>query len=327
MPVLLVTYRQRESGHPYLPDLLRSEQAGFGPDQPLWLVSWGFDVPRLLRTLKGRNVAYHAHSTGYGFDLPPGIPVLAVSRNTLGYWADRNPRNPIFYIPNALASHWIDRGARRENQMNLDIIDGNHQRRPIDVLVQQRKTSDYVLNQLVPALRAKGYRVEVQTGWVHDLVDLFNSSTIYIYDSADYWRARGLSEGFGLPPLEALACGCVVFTSFNHALSDNLDPGILAHQIGFGSLEADLDRIESAVNDPEVWAAHPDALRALLAITSQNSLLNRWRLALKEIDQHWTRTNSASTPLRTKPCWQIRLLNRVNLLKERFLRILGQSLC
>ena len=82
-----------------------------------------------------------------------------------------------------------------------------------------------MLNQLVPALRQAGLVVEVQAGWVDDLVDLFNRSTVYLYDSAEYWRGRRVTEGFGLPPLEALACGCVVFSSLNHALADYGDPG------------------------------------------------------------------------------------------------------
>ena len=51
---------------------------------------------------------------------------------------------------------------------------------------------------------------------------------------------------FGLPPIEALACGCVVFSSLNHALADLLDPGVkLGHQIGCASLAHDLARIEA----------------------------------------------------------------------------------
>ena len=85
-PTELVTYRERSPDHPYLDDCLRQER----PDtQVLWVVSWGFDVPGLIRRLQGRRVAYHAHSSQYGFGLPPGIPVLAVSRNTLGYWGNK----------------------------------------------------------------------------------------------------------------------------------------------------------------------------------------------------------------------------------------------
>ena len=276
--VQLVTYRQREPDHLYLADLLRQEPPACGPEAPLWLVSWGFDVPQLLRCLRGRATAYHAHSSGYGFDLPAGVPVLAVSRNTLGYWGDRAPRNPLYLVPNALAPMWLERGARSGTSP-----------RPIDVLVQQRKSSRYVLEQLVPALRARGLQVEVQSGWVDDLVDLFNSAAVVLYDSAPYWRGRGVSEGFGLPPIEALACGCVVFSSLNHALADNLDPGVLGHQLGSGTLAADLERISAAVQDPQAWRPQPDTLEQLLGNSAEAVLAERWRFALEQLNQHWDR--------------------------------------
>ena len=162
-PVEVVTYRQREDGRSFLADLLREESLPGGAGAALWIVSWGFDVPWLLRQLKGRACAYHAHSSGYGFSLPAGVPVLAVSRNTLGYWGDRAPRNPLWLVPNALSPEWLERGQR-----------SGAGERSIDVLVQLRKNSAYVLKQLVPALQARGLRVEVQSGWVDDLVDLFN---------------------------------------------------------------------------------------------------------------------------------------------------------
>ena len=156
-PVQVVTYRQREPDHPFLNDLLRAEPLGRQDTAaaPLWIVSWGFDVPRLLRRLRGRPTVYHAHSSGYGFDLPPGVPVLAVSRNTLGYWGDRAPRNPLFLVPNALERQWLERGARPGSAAAEALGPG---RRPIDVLVQRRKTSGYVLEQLVPALPAVLHR-------------------------------------------------------------------------------------------------------------------------------------------------------------------------
>ena len=300
VPVQVVTYRQREAAHPYLADLLRQEPAGCGADQPLWLVSWGFDVPRLLRHLRGRAVAYHAHSSGYGFGLPPGVPVVAVSRNTLGYWGDQAPRSPLFLVPNALEPQWIERGAR-----------GSQARRPIDVLVQQRKCSAYVLQQLVPALRARGLRVEVQSGWVDDLVDLFNSATVVLYDSADYWRGRGVSEGFGLPPIEALACGCVVFSSLNHALADLLDPGLVGHQLGAGTLEADRERIAVAVAEPQAWRSAPGALDALLESCREGVLLERWSVALAGVNDHWDRIQAGAAPLASSPRWRLQLLQRL----------------
>ena len=291
----VVTYQQRQDDYPFLDDLLQAQGSG---DRSLWLVSWGFHIPQLLHRLKGLPVIYQAHSTGYGFNLPPGVPVLAVSRNTLGYWGDRAPRNPLFLIPNALEPQWFERGDRHQSAVE----------RPIDVLVQQRKSSDYVLRHLVPALRARGLRVEVQSGWVEDLVDLFNSAKVYLYDSAEHWRAAGVSEGFGLPPLEAMACGCVVFTSFNHALADSLTPGESAHQIGQGLISHDVNRIAAAVASPEVWKLSSSKLEELLHAHAEFVLLQKWRIALESVDQFFAQPEAFSEVclLRSVPTWRLR---------------------
>jgi hypothetical protein len=318
-PTEVVTYRQREPDHPFLADVLSQEPS---PGAALWVVSWGFDVPALLRQLRGRPVAYHAHSSGYGFSLAPGVPVLAVSRNTLAYWGEKASRNPLFLVPNALQPKWLERGAR-PSQAGGSGLSG---RRPIDVLVQRRKTSRYVLDQLVPALRCAGLQVEVQSGWVDDLVDLFNSATVVLYDSADYWRGRGVSEGFGLPPIEALACGCVVFSSLNHALADTLDPGVLGHQIGWGTLAADVERITAAARQPETWRADPARLEALMRECSEPVLLERWRHALEGVETHWQRClMEGSPPLRALSPWRLRWEQRVGRLQGWLSRRFGSG--
>jgi glycosyltransferase involved in cell wall biosynthesis len=269
--------------------------------------------------LRGRPAAYHAHSSGYGFRLPPGVPVLAVSRNTLGYWGQWASRNPLFLVPNALDSSWIARGDRPHNRSTHNPggqpVPGG---RSIDVLVQRRKSSTYVLEQLVPALRGRGLRVEVQDGWVDDLVDLFNSAAVVLYDSADHWRCSGVSEGFGLPPVEALACGCVLFSSFNHALADTLDPGGLAHQIGAGTLAADVERIAAAVADPTAWLPPSRQLEELLEELSEPRLRERWRQALTAINAHLDRLQAGEPPLRAPSLARLRL--------ERWRQRLGKRL-
>jgi hypothetical protein len=269
-------------------------------------------------------VAYHAHSSGYGFDLPAGVPVLAVSRNTLGYWGNRAPRNPLFLVPNALDPKWLRPGSaavpwrdprggtRAANYGAGEARAMVGPRRPIDVLVQVRKNSRYVLEQLVPALRDRGLRVELQEGWVDDLVELFRRSSVVLYDSADYWRGRGVSEGFGLPPLEALASGCVVFSSLNHALADSLDPGLVGQQIGFGSLAADLERITAAVADPQAWRADPGSLAGLLRDCSEAELVGRWGRALAAIEVHWRLVLEQGIPPLVSPApWRLRLDGRL----------------
>ena len=270
-PTTLVTYKERNLQHPFLDDLLKEESVD---DNFLWILGWGFDVPWLLKRLRGRTVIYHAHSSGYGFKLPQAVPIVAVSRNTMGYWGHHAPRNPLFLVPNAIESQWIERGDRKGDILN----------RPIDVLVQKRKSSKYLLFELVPALRAKGLRVEIQSDWVEDIVDLFNSSKVFLYDSTEHWSAAGVTEGFGLPPVEAMACGCIVFSSLNHALSDILTPGEMGHQIGCGSLSNDIDRITSALLDPNSWKPSRSRLDLALEDLSEKSHVERWKDVLSKID-------------------------------------------
>ena len=295
VPAELLTYRQREQDHLFLDDLVAEDLA---PEAALFVISWGFEVPKLLRRLRGCSLAYHAHSSGYGFDLPPGVPVLAVSRNTLGYWGDRAPRNPLFLVPNALNPYWFEKGARSGTAAAFSIG-----KRPVDVLVQERKSSRYVLKQLVPALRQRGLKVEVQSGWIDDLVGLFNSAKVYLYDSAEYWRSHQVSEGFGLPPLEAMACGCVVFSSLNHALADHLEPGVFGHQIGCGSLDWDVQRICQAVANPSAWCPSPERLNDVLLQHTETSVIEHWQFALQAIES----MPSDVMPLKMLPKWRLRI--------------------
>ena len=271
-PTTLVTYKERNDKYPFLEDLLKEEFVDKGS---LWIISWGFDIPKLLKRLRGRNVVYHAHSSGYGFKLPSSVPIVAVSRNTMGYWGHHAPRNPLFLVPNAIECQWLERG-------NLK---GDVASRPIDILVQRRKSSDYLLFELVPALRAKGFRVEIQSDWVEDIVRLFNDSKVFLYDSTEHWSAAGVTEGFGLPPVEAMACGCIVFSSLNHALSDILTPGEIGHQIGCGSLSNDVNRIIAAVCNPSDWKSSSTGLDLALRELSEESHVKRWKDVLHQIDQ------------------------------------------
>ena len=272
IPTTLVTYRARSIHCQFIKDLLKEDPID---DNSLWIISWGFDVPRLMKRLRGRNVVYHAHSTGYGFKLPPTVPIIAVSRNTMGYWGHYAPRNPLFLVPNALESQWIERGDLR----------GDVAARPIDILVQKRKSSNYLLYELVPALRTKGFRVEIQSDWVEDIVHLFNNTKVFLYDSTEHWSAAGVTEGFGLPPIEAMACGCIVFSSLNHALSDILTPGEIGHQIGYVSLSNDVDRITAALLHPIAWKPSSALLDNVLQDFSEKSHIKRWNDVLPKIDQ------------------------------------------
>jgi len=218
----VVTYRQREKGTLFIDDLLQEKTL----DDVIFVISWGFDVAKLATKLKSYNVIYHAHSAGYRFRLPSSIPIITVSRNTMGYWGQQSPNSLIYYLPNQISDEF----------RNLSL------KRDIDVLVQARKSSEYLIQELIPALQKRCHVVVVDS-YVDDLAKLFNRAKVYLYDSAEYWVQQGVSEGFGLQPMEALACGCQVFSSVNGGLSDYLDPGFNCYKIAGYSKEYDVQRI------------------------------------------------------------------------------------
>jgi glycosyltransferase involved in cell wall biosynthesis len=218
----VVTYRQREKDTLFLDDSIEQKNL----DDVIFVISWGFDVVKLTAKLTPYNVVYHAHSAGYGFSLPASIPIITVSRNTMGYWGQQSPNSLIYYLPNQISDEF----------RNL------HLERDIDILVQARKSSEYLIQELIPALQ-KQCRVVVVDSFVEDIAGLFNRAKVYLYDSAEYWAQQGVSEGFGLQPMEALACGCQVFSSVNGGLSDYLDPGFNCYKIAGYSKEYDVHRI------------------------------------------------------------------------------------
>jgi glycosyltransferase involved in cell wall biosynthesis len=256
----VVTYRQREKDKLFLDDLLEEKNL----DDAIFVLSWGFDVARLANKLKAYNLVHHAHSAGYKFHLPASIPIITVSRNTMGYWGQLSPHALIYYLPNQISDEF----------KNL------HLERDIDVLVQARKSSEYLLKYLIPALQ-KFCRVVVINSYVEDLPGLFNRAKVYLYDSAEYWAQQRVSEGFGLQPLEALACGCHVFSSVNGGLSDYLDPGFNCYKIAGYSQEYDVQRIKKLLDSSEKL----QLTAQFFAEYRQENILQRLQVILEELNE------------------------------------------
>jgi glycosyltransferase involved in cell wall biosynthesis len=256
----VVTYRQRETGKLFLDDLLKEANL----DDVMFVISWGFDIAQLTKKLKQYNVVYHAHSAGYKFNLPASIPIITVSRNTLGYWGQKSPNALIYYLPNEISPEF----------QNL------HLERDIDVLIQERKSSEYLLKQLIPALQQK-CKVFVVNSYVEDLPGLFNRAKVYLYDSAEYWAQRSVSEGFGLQPMEALACGCQVFSSVNGGLSDYLDPGFNCYKIAGYSQEYDVQRILKVLKSSVCLTLSEQ----VLAEYRTDNIIHRLQVILNELNE------------------------------------------
>lgn len=283
--VAVVTYEQRESNTLFLDDVLQQDTGNV-----IFVVSWGFHVPKLIQRLSGQRVIYHAHSAGYGFRLPSRVPIFTVSRNTMGYWGQLCPNSPIFWLPNQISPEFSDRGELRD----------------IDVLVQVRKSSEYLLKQLVPALQPHCH-VVLLDHFIEDLAALFNRSKVYLYDTAEYWAQYQVTEGFGLPPMEALACGCQVFSSVNGALADYLDPGFNCQSIGTYSTSYDVDRILAALQTPAKQTLPDDFFdlyREDKVVVRLREILATVNGFLNHVDQQPSDISSLSSQRIMKLRWQ-----------------------
>lgn len=245
-------------------------------EEPIFIVHWGPDVADLIERLEGRDVIYVAHSSGWGMKLPPRVPVLCVSRNTLGYWGRHAPNSYLALLPNI-----VDHPGSQAPDL-----------RDIDVLVQARKSSHYLLDELVPALRER-CRLTLLDGWVDDLGAYLRRSKVYLYDSVEHWISVGATEGFGLPPLEAMAQGCIVFSSINDALADYLDPGFNCRKIRVHSLGYDVEAILRAVAGHAPPVPQEEAFEAY----SQALVGSRLRTLLTDIEHFFEVTSGQASTI------------------------------
>ncbi|MGF1602242.1 MAG: glycosyltransferase [Thermosynechococcaceae cyanobacterium] len=293
----VVTYRQREPDTLFLADVLQQPRLDV-----IFVLSWGFDVPKLAKQLRSHHTIYHAHSSGYGFRVPAGTPIITVSRNTMGYWGQLAPHSLIYYLPNQISDQFQNRGQPRD----------------IDVLVQARKSSHYLLEQLVPALKEQ-CNVFVLDAFVDDLSELFNRAKVYLYDSAEYWAREGVSEGFGLQPMEAAACGCQVFSSVNGGLSDYLDPGFNSHKIAGYSCEFDVQRVLAALS-----ASLPLSIaEPVFTEYRSDNIVQRLQVILTEVNQFFDHKEmhlSNIQPLTSRRIAQLRVQKLWQKLRTKFKR-------
>ncbi|WP_009630834.1 glycosyltransferase [Synechocystis sp. PCC 7509] len=289
----VVTYRQREKNTLFIDQVLQNKDL----DEAIFVISWGFDIAKLVAKLKHHHVVYHAHSAGYKFNLPANIPIVTVSRNTMGYWGQKSPNSLIYYLPNQIGEEFSN----------------FHLERDIDVLVQKRKSSQYLMQQLIPALQ-KQCNVFVVDSYVENLAKLFNRTKVYLYDSAEYWAVQGVSEGFGLQPLEAMACGCQVFSSINNGLSDYLDPGFNCYKIAGYSQQYDVQRILKVVASPLTF----DLPEQILKEYRVKNITQRLQIILEDINSFFDGNYNADIKSLTRiQTTKLLVQNNLNKLKKK----------
>lgn len=225
-------------------------------NSPLFLVSWGPIVESHIKLIRKKippaRILYYAQSFGWNIKVPAGIPIVCVSRYVMAQWALHSPNRYIAYIPPPLHDCFhIDEKVPRD----------------IDVLVHTRKQNDYCLRTLVPALRTSGLAIHEINEWIaqEKFAALLQRTKIFLY-LTDFHKAglfrRLPGEGFGLPALEALACGALVGSNLLGGVTDFLTPGENCIKLQNGDLISDTAAIKTALQSFQVDPATISNIRA-----------------------------------------------------------------
>jgi len=240
----VITYRQRETGARHLDDIPRAELA----TGVVW-VTWQSHVTELARRLEDLpRVVLYAQNTDFGPAhgqiTPAAWPIVCLSRYIAADYAIREPWRHLLVLPPVLNPAARNPGTARD----------------LDVLVHQRKNVPYVRDELIPALAGR-CRIEVLDRWLEqeDFLRLLGRTRIYLY-----WNHQimpGIYEGFGMQPLEAIACGAMPVSNAYGGLGDYLEAPYNARKIGTWNLDYDVHQILRAAADHS--GSNPDQERVL----------------------------------------------------------------
>lgn len=126
------------------------------------------------------------------------------------------------------------------------------------------------------AAAASPYTADIRfLGFVHDdaLPDLYRSAGAFVYPS--------LFEGFGLPPVEAMACGCPVISSA---------AGSLAEVVGNAARIIDPESIDSLQHALKSLASSTATRRRLIQLGLENARRFKWDTCAARVLQAYRST-------------------------------------
>jgi hypothetical protein len=272
IPTHIFTYVDKEEEYPFI-DLKRIPE----DENIVWFITWGPHVNRLVDRFANKKVIYYAQSTCWEAPRVNGTPILCISRFVMAHWAKHAPYSPLYLVEPVLDPNCRKLGLNRD----------------IDVLYLSRKSTSYLDKILVPTLESK-CKVHIQTEFIpHDeLFRLYNRSKVYLYSSQQ--PPTGMGDGFGLQPLEAMVCGCSVFSNLHGGLSDYVDPGICGHKLETYSVEYDINRILSAVRNHTGQNPREEYLRKRYSV---DNFYDKMRSIWPEIEEFFQMKDQISQSL------------------------------
>ena len=245
------------------------EKAAALPDgDVLFFVSWGPLVEKHVKLIRSHNpnarIIYYAQSFGWGVRVPARVPIVCVSRYVMAQFALHAPENYCAYIPPPLNPCFMFGRSARD----------------IDILAHARKQNEYCLQKLVPALQKENLRIEVLRDWIpqEKFAALLNRAKIFLYVTAPHkagFFKKLPGEGFGLPALEALACGALVGSNLLGGVTDFLTPGENCIKLQNGNLAQDIAQIKTALAEYDKNAAQLESEK-IIEFYSANACASRW---------------------------------------------------
>lgn len=264
--------------------------------QPIFIVSWGPLVSQHIKLIRKyaphARILYYAQSFGWGVKVPPDIPIVCVSNYVAEKWRLTNALPPGRPAKNILAVI--------PPPLNPVFCFGEGPR-DIDILIHTRKQNEYCLKQLVPRLEGSGERppalrrpgggakasIKIIETWIpqNEFAELLKRAKLFLYITAPHTHGRifkkTFAEGFGLPALEALACGALVGSNLLGGVRDFLKPGQNCIELGTGPagsmLEKDLAKIFEALQN---FRPNRTAAEKIAAQFAQNTIQEKWKAIL-----------------------------------------------
>lgn len=239
--------------------------------QDLFIVTWGPLVEKHIKLIQ-KNVPdayilYYAQSFGWNIKIPPRIPIVCVSKYVMAQWALHATENFCTQISPPLHAHFSPQNGPRN----------------IDILAHKRKQNKYCLEKLLPALQKESLRVEILDDWIpqEKFAELLNRTKIFLYITELHkagWGKRLPGEGFGLPALEAVACGAVVGSNLLGGVTDFLTPGENCLKLQNGNLGFDIAQIKHVIDN---FTVKENAAHEVVANYSLENVTAKWKFLLQ----------------------------------------------